>query len=628
MRPEEKKYIIANAGKKSIRRIADELGVKERKVRRFIEKSRAADKAASHKPRAKETAIRGKNALISVVLIIILGVAAYANSLDARFSWDDRALVEENVYIRDWGKLPNIFTENIGAGAGERYNFYRPVQMITYMIDYSLWKLNPRGYHITNILLHILAALALYRLAAMLFENKFIPVFAGLLFVAHPIHTEAVTYISGRSDSLAAVFILLSLIFYLKYLREGKANFYALALSGYALALLSRESSLIFPALVLLLCYTAKERVKANAFLPVCGITVFYILLRFTVLKAILENSSFSTTMFQRLPGFFVALAGYLKLMVIPVGLHMEYGDRLFSITDPRAIAGIAIMAALLIAAFKSRKKGTGYFFENDKAGKSSLSPFFALMWFIITLLPVSNLYPLNAYMAEHWLYLPSMGFFLLLAWGIGLLWRKIRPAAIISLAFLLAFYVYLTVKQNDYWKSPLALYERTLEFSPDSPRLHNNLSAAYHRLGRYEDAIAIYKKIIEANPGYSKLYKTYNNLGVAYHDTGKYKEALEIYNKALALRPDYPDMHYNIGLVYRDMGRFAEAAASYKRAIDINPASADADMYNALGIAYSEMGRFENAEASFKKAMQIEPTYADPRDNLKILYEKIGEKN
>ncbi|GAF76422.1 unnamed protein product, partial [marine sediment metagenome] len=146
--------------------------------------------------------------ILAIVLIIILGFVVYSNSLNGKFIWDDEYLIKNNVYIRSFSYLPKIFSEDIGTGAEKKYYFYRPLQMITYMIDYSLWKLNVRGYHLTNTLLHILAALTIYWLINILFGDRPLSLFASLFFVAHPIHTEAVAYISGRADPLALLFML------------------------------------------------------------------------------------------------------------------------------------------------------------------------------------------------------------------------------------------------------------------------------------------------------------------------------------------------------------------------------------------------------------------------------------
>ncbi|MBU1147116.1 MAG: tetratricopeptide repeat protein, partial [Candidatus Omnitrophica bacterium] len=456
-----------------------------------------------NKPPTKDTFfLRYRPILIAIFLISIFGSTVYVNSLNNEFTWDDEWLVENNVHIRNWSNTTKIFMEDVGAGAGGKYHFYRPVQIFTYMIDYSLWKLNVRGYHFTSILLHILAALTIYWLINILFKDNLLSLCTSILFVVHPIHTEAVTYISGRSDSLATIFMLVCIIFYIKYLRRAGNKVYIFMIISYTLALLSKENSLILPALILLYTFAFKEKLKVKGFLPIVSIAFIFVLLRSTVLESLSFQTSYTTTLFQRIPGFFVAITNYIRLMFLPFNLHMEYGNKLFNLSNPKAMAGLLILVSLLIYAFRKKK--------------ANVLIFFSIFWFFIALLSVSNLYPINAYMAEHWMYLPSIGFFLILSKGLNYIYRtkNLRIFAVGLMIGLLAFYSYLTLRQNNYWKEPIAFYERILKYAPDSCKIYNNLGVAYMNLGNKKEAISSYKKAIEIDPDYSEAY---NNLGVAY---------------------------------------------------------------------------------------------------------------
>ena len=285
---------------------------------------------------------------IALLIIAIVGIACYANSLNGNFIWDDHQLVKDNAYIRNWSHVGEIFSENIASGSGKTYNSYRPLQMITYIIDYSLWGLDARGYHLTNTLLHILAAFSIYWLILLLFKDQFVSCLTALFFVIHPIHTEAVTYISGRADPLSLLFMLLCFIFYIKRIS-------ILAILCYAAALLSRENSLILPLLLLLYHYSFREKIKMREYLPVAGLTILYMILRVTALSHLLPHASAGTTLIERLPGSFAAVTNYLRLLVMPFGLHMEYGNPRFSFAHPNVIFGIMLLSVLLIYAFKRR---------------------------------------------------------------------------------------------------------------------------------------------------------------------------------------------------------------------------------------------------------------------------------
>jgi tetratricopeptide (TPR) repeat protein len=532
---------------------------------------------------------------ISIALIIILGFAVYANSLNGKFLYDDDGLVENNTFIKKWPVSPKVFTADFETSGYVKSPFYRPLQMITYAIDYRVWKLNVVGYHLTSMLLHILAALSIYWLISILFKDNILSALAAIFFVVHPVHTGVVSYISSRADSLYLLFTLVSFIFYIRSSKAKGVIYYLIMVLSYSLALLSKENALILPALLLLYHYTFKEMIRSREFLSMLGITLVYIS---------------DSTLLHRIPGFFAAVATYIRLMVLPFGLHMEYGTPLFSFTDPKAICGLGILAGLIFAAFKTIK--------------TNRLIFFSLSWFLITILPVSNLYPINAYMAENWLYLPSIGFFLILAGYLTAFYKKekYRILAMTITACLLAFYSYLTIKQNETWREPIPFYERTLKYAPDSSRICNNLANRYDKTGRKEEAIAMYKKAIEIN---SSCAPAYNNLGVEFFTAGRKEEAIAMYNKAIEINPDYADAYANLGNACLALGRKEEAIAMYKKAIMIDPNYTPA--YRSLGLAWHEMGNKEEAIAMYEKAIELNPNFADAYNNLGVEYFAVGRK-
>jgi len=396
--------------------------------------------------------IPGLSHWVCIFLIAALGGLVYLNSLGGEFIWDDLAFIRDNTFLRDWSNSPGIFTArattSMDVGGGSvRYNLYRPLQWLTFMADYSLWGLNPVGYHLTNIILHVSSALILFWLITLLFGNRLLSFLTALFFVIHPVHTEAVAYISGRADPLGLIFMLAAFGFYVKYSNEKKASFCVIALISYILAILSRESSLILPVLLLLYHFIFKRKVKLNLYLALAGITAAYITFRMMMINVLLAGKTIPAgTFLERLPGAFAAICGYFRLLVIPFNLHMEYGKPVFSLSDPAVIIGMVIIASSAIYAFLRRRDNL---------------ILFSILWFYTTLLPSLNLYPVGAYMAEHWLYLPSIGAFLLLA---GLLIRLVnrRLSGLVIIA-LVVFYSLLTIQQNGYWKELIPFYERTL---------------------------------------------------------------------------------------------------------------------------------------------------------------------
>lgn len=459
------------------------------------------------------------NPYIHILVIAILGFIIYANSLKSSFIWDDYGLIKDNNYIKHWVNLPKIVIEDFGAGGGTRSNFYRPLQMILHMAGYSLWGLNVIGYHLTSVFLHILTAIALYFFVYAIVCNTSIAFLASLLFVTHPINTEAVCYISGVSDPLSLLFILLCFIFYIKSLNSKSIAPYLLALLIFAVALLSKENAVIVPILILLYHYSFRKNLEIKKVIPFFIILLSYVLLRLTILNPFIQIHVPITSLLQKLPGCFVALAEFSKLLLLPFNLHVEYGNKVFNISDPRVITGALLSLLLIIFAFLKRK-------QNPLV-------FFSIGWFFIAFLPVSNIYPINdSFMMEHWIYTPSIGFFIILS---NLIYLPLKNKRLVFLLrtlviALIVFYSYLTIKQNEYWKEPIAFYKRTLKYAPDSWRFYNELGIEYANSGKTKEAIECYTKSLEINPNLSGVY---NNLGNLYRQIGKNDEALAMYKKA-----------------------------------------------------------------------------------------------
>ncbi|MBL7068419.1 MAG: tetratricopeptide repeat protein [Candidatus Omnitrophica bacterium] len=538
-----------------------------------------------------------KTLLISAILIIVLSLAIYANSLNCRFIWDDELLIEGSPRIKDWRNTPKIFTESMVEGSGLRGIYYRPLQMFTHMIDYYLWGLDARGYHLVSILFHAMVALSLYWLINVIFEDKLLSLFASILFLVHPIQTEAVTYISGRSDLLSALFMLLCFILYIKGLRSENIVRHLLMISCYILALLSKENSIILPLLFMIYHYVSKERFKIAVFTPIAGCAVIYLILRS---NAALCSTPWINTIPERVPGFFAAVVTYIRLMILPFNLHVDYGGILFSFKDPIVITGFFITISLLSLSFIKRKK-------NRLVS-------FSILWFFIALIPVSGIYPLPFYMAEHFLYFPIIGFVLVMAGAITRLYRtkKFHLPALLFIIAISSIHSYLTLRQNSYWREPIAFYERTLRLSPESLMMRINLAGIYERKNDKKKAISLYKEIVELDRNHTA---TYYNIGRIYLGLENYREAIRFFKKAVEVNPDYARGYNGLGLAYAKRGDCEKAMPFFKKAIESNPYYAAA--YNNAGSICLAIGENKEAMEFFNKAVEINPRYAAGYNSL-----------
>lgn len=553
----------------------------------------------------KKFAGRAKT-ILPALLIVAAGFIVYVNSINNSFVWDDNVLIKNNFFIKSFCNILKIFTKDIGLYGQPTFILYRPVQMLTFMFDYGLWRYEAYGYHLTNIILHILTALVLYRLIIILFRDRLLGFVTSILFVMHPVHTEAVTYISGRAGPLAALFMLITIILYIGQNPIKTGINYVLMLLCYAISLLSMECAIVLPLLIMLYHIAFGYRAKPKAFFGILAITLLYITLRVSVSPALHAKS---TLVLAAIPGFFAAIVNYLRILILPLWLHMEYGRGVFSLQNPIVICGIILTVAMILCAFAARKR-------------SSLV-FFSISWFLINLLPFSNVYPMNAYMAEHWLYIPSIGFFLLLASSLTLLFRTkgLKAVGVVIFTGILIFYSLLTIRQNGYWKDPVEFYKRALIFSPASPRIYNNLAYEYANINRYDEAIRLYKESIRLDPSYALAYK---NMGVVYEMLGDRQEAMKCYREALKIRPRFTDVHNMLGMLYYSMGKKGEAMELFTKAFDIDPNSAQ--VCANIANLYSEMGSQDKAVDFYRRSLDIDPENAEVYNDLAIAYASCGK--
>lgn len=647
MQDKDKKFILEHQRDMSIEKIASALGLKERKVRKFLEKERPTDVR-----KTKEAKAYPWRVIVSCVLLIFaLGVGVYATALTGDFIWDDELLVRDNIFVKDWShRLGAIFSSSVSQGTSEKFIVYRPLQILSYAFDYHFWRLDPTGYHLTNIVLHVASALGIFWLMLLLFDKLALSLAAAALFVVHPVHTGAVSYISGRADPLALVFLLLAFIFYLKQMRGGKSFFfYAVMLIAYAASLLSRETGLVLPFLLLAYHGFLKQKPRFRLLAPIFLLAIAYIILRTTFLRSFLRDEAYTIQLGQRLPGVFVAFFQYMRLLFWPQHLHMQYSQRLFSYADPLFFIGAALVAGLAFFAWRGRRK--------DPVTS------FGIAWFFIAWLAISNIFPLNAFMAEHWLYLPSIGFFLVLGhfFSIGFQDSKKRTWVLGGLVALVVFYGAGTVRQNAYWQTPQVFFERTLAYAPDSPRILRNLARIYQEQARYQEAAALYRRALavtsqepelyidiggvyekmgdkeKASQEYQKalgLYRaevargqisavTHNNLGFIYAKAGDLQGARDAFQKAIAMDPYFVDAHNNLNAVAQREQTPQEVIAFYQKTAGLDPDAPEACY--SLALAYEKLGQDEEALRFYEKAVALNPDYTKAYISLGGVYQKRG---
>lgn len=538
---------------------------------------------------------------LPILLIIITGFIVYFNSFSNQFVWDDEFLIKKNFLIKGWGYAKNIFSTHLFYGCGQPGYFYRPIQSLTLLADYSIWHLNPFGYHLTNTLLHIFNAILVYFLTNKLFATNKIAIFAGLLFVVHPIYTEAVTYISGRADVLSTFFALISLFLLISFIKTRRWAIYFLSILGFILALLSKENMIIFPLIILLyLILFANSQKNRNIFIPITPfvlISCIYAALRLTILYPTANYITGTNLYFtQKLLLACKVFTKYLALYIAPLHLHMER-----NISIPKSIFEPSILLSIIIilSVIKSFKR----LYRVNKGVT------FCIFWFFIFFIPISNMFQLNARMADHWLYTPSIGLAVLVGVCFDKLSQRYSEKIILIFAiFVLGIYSIRTMAQNTYWKDEITIYKKTLYYNPDSHVAHYNLGTtykeknmlkeaqielakaiqlkldyieAYNNLGNvyllqnYPDkAILCFKKAVSISP---QIFEPYYNLGNAYYQKGDYEKTITNFQKALALEKNKPDIHYNLAMVYGKTNQTDKAIKELEATLKLNPKDSQA---------------------------------------------------
>ncbi|MFH0877007.1 MAG: tetratricopeptide repeat protein [Candidatus Omnitrophota bacterium] len=583
---------------------------------------------------AKRLSPQGLIVFHAFLLTALVGLC-YFSVLRGPFLWDDLHLVVGNPTIKHLVRLPEVFTQDIGYAAGLPYGFWRPVAMALYALEYAAVGLNPCLYHATNIVLHICVAMLFYGLARFLLKDALIAFVAGAFFAIHPVHTEAVSYISGRADILAALFQLICFLMVVRHSPRRKYLRILLVFLSFGLALMSKESSIVLPFLLWAYFFSFKKKIELLDLCWVSGLAFVYGVIRLIFWPGVV----ITTNLWERLPGFFAALLKYLGLLIWPVDLHMEYGQVLFDWTHPQVLGGILFFAGMLFFLWRWRKEGGVLYTPRPESrtlqgadefwplghpdfraqgtpGFSQGGLHFAVLWFLVALLPHANLFPINATMAEHWLYLPSLGFFLILAQG--LCWARRNPRlkyyTIGGIGLLAALASLGTIQQNSYWQDPALFYQRMLVYAPESPRLHNNLGMVYSQQRQFGLAIASFEKAVALDPKHASAY---NNLGQVYGDLGQKDIALNYFQKSLAAKPDNAEACSYLCKLYKEQGRINEALTACQRAIAINPQYAQA--YNNLGAIYHEEGQQVEAIKLFKQALFLDPDNALACNNLGV---------
>lgn len=635
---------------------------------------------------------------LAVVLIALFGALIYCNIYRAPFVFDDLQQIEENAKIRDLSRC---------LSPGQVFS-PRPLVELTFALNYKLGGLNVFGYHVVNVLIHIINGFLVYFLALAIFKRLLIPsaqhlghsnspkskvpgsrsqvglklgthniepkmsevvfntfqstidnrqsaiflmsLFAALIFVAHPIQTQAVTYTAQRFTSMAAMFYFLSILCYVKarliqQRAEGRGrrsedggqrtedrhgivgkNAFSFQLSAYfalaflcgVLAFLSKQNTASLPGVILLVEYILFDRTwqgwKKNLlwFGPIfviMGIFILYVsgILREGIqfgslledVSSILRAPETDVSRWIYLCTQFNVVVIYIGVLFFPVGQNLDwlYPFKSGFLDGYTPVAFLFLIAVVCLGVWNVKKRPI-------------IS--FGIFWFFITLSIESSVFPIKDALFEHRLYLPMFGFAIIVAYIVFRLLpvRGYWPVAIsVLIVVSLGTATYL---RNQVWQDPISLWTDSVAKNRDNYRAHINLGYASRQKGKLEDAVTHYLEAIRIAPNFATAH---SNLGVALAQQGNLKDAFSHFSEALRIKPGDSEILTNYGQAHMQQGNIKEAVLYFSRALKIRPDNSKA--HNNLGIALAQQGNLKDAMVHFSEAVRIEPHNAKIHRNL-----------
>lgn len=548
---------------------------------------------------------------------MVIGALVYANALDGPFVFDDTQNVRDNA---------NIHIDSIGLDSLLRITAEsrkRPVAMLSFALNHRVGGLEVRGYHLVNVALHLVTALIVYALTAALLardptvrERTRMPaaLLAGCVFVAHPLQTQAVTYLVQRMACLAALFYLAALLLYVRGRGAGRrVAWWSGAALCWLLALGSKEIAITLPAVVLLYEWIFER----DAAVPRGAAVLAGVAVAATGVGALalwsagtLDYSHRDFTMWQRVLTELRVVVSYVGLAVAPLPssqslIHDVPLSR--SLLDPPTtlLAALAIAAAVggaIAAARRQRVLAFGVLF------------FFANLVLESSILPLELMY-------EHRLYLPLFGIALVcgrVGAAAGARWPVRTTLVATAVVVVLSA---ATVARNAVWNDEVRLWSDTFAKSPGSARTANNLGSALERAGRFEEALAPLREAVALEPDYARGH---NNLGIVLHRLERLDEAIAQYREAVRLSPRYADAHRNLGSALAGVGRHEEAIAAYREAVRLDPDDADAQF--GLAYSYAKLGRLDAAVAALEATLRADPRHAEASAILRSLKSRVPD--
>lgn len=618
-------------------------------------------------------------------VIFILAFLLYSNTLFNRYAVDDAIVITENQYTeKGIAGIKDIFTHDTFDGffkdrntpiAGGRY---RPLSVATFAVEMEFFGENPFVSHLGNVLLFSLVCVLVYFFVLLLFENNSenffsVPFITALIFLVHPIHTEAVANIKGRDEIMVLLGCLAAAIFFLKYYDSGDKNFLLGGILFFFLGMMAKENAITFLAVIPMTIFFFRKIEKKKMIFLSFGILIPAVIFLFLRQKFandipvsdatnLLNNPFAQATVAQKFATIIYTHQKYLQLSFFPLQLTHDYNYNqvpLMKWVDVSVIVSLAVLSALLLITFSGLKKRAVYSFS--------------ILFYFITLLPMSNFFfPVGTNLSERFLFMPSMGICLLLAGLFSRFLSENKNQKLFSAAKIIGILVLVlasakTFSRNLVWKDNITLFSTDIIFSYNSAKANFDFAAELGKFADSEkdsvkkfallnDAEKLLNRAISILPSYAHAWlvlgnieavrknflkgiENYHialiyypdwadaniNMASAFWNIQNHDSAIYYWEKALPVVNDNDIIFYRLGVAYgRHKNNLEKAIEYFNRSIFINPKNADA--YQDLGVVYAMKKDFDNALYCFNKTLQLNPQNEKMFLNIANVYFAKGD--
>ncbi|NCB08433.1 MAG: tetratricopeptide repeat protein, partial [Bacteroidia bacterium] len=526
------------------------------------------------------------------IFILLAAFILFSPSLSYEFvNWDDEVNIHENIHVRNFD-IEGIFTSHVIGN-------YNPLANLTFAVEYRLVGENPWWYHFNNLMLHLLCTLLVLVLLKKMEIPFWVSFVTALLFAIHPMRVESVVWITERKDVLFAAFYLLSLIFYIQYIRQKKAWYYVLALLVFILSLLSKIQAVALPLSLLLVDYWFSRKLSKKLVLEKIPFFVLSLATGLVGIYFLRQQGSLDTTnLFPLHQRMFIGSYSFV-VYLLKSGFPWEMTAVYPYPAQLTALFYLSMIPALAVAALPV------IFFRKNRYLTFGLLFFIFNIAFMLQVVGAGQ-----GFIADRFTYLPYLGLFLLFARGIGYLTTRYprNKMVVVSLTAVGMIALFTTAsRQVKVWENSKTLWTDVLSKQPKLALAYNNLGLYYRQAGNPGEAIKNYNLAIQYDP--SKSY-VYNNRGKVYFERGDFDQALDDCNKCLEIKPDHVNALSNRGAIYGIKKNYGQALADLTRALELDPQNTSA--LSNRGVIYFETKEYEKTIGDYLRFLQIEPGNAD----------------